>query len=318
MDDWEKEVDEPENLQTQCIHYIAHQMECIATKTSDTWCLKPGISLPQVLCEKLLSTCVDLGVELEDSLLHIFHDVSNTRLRRAFFRNSSKITDNGLEYILRHGLTELDISQCECLTPKTVEHINKYCKGLNTLLIGDSHSILSDIDFGFNEPLQNDVGIEVHFEDNSEFYKDMDSEPHDSYFRCKFEPFIKRVSHRPSEDQDGAISNPDGAHVFKQDFIFDCPDLRMFSLHNLTESSHHWSQDLIATILSNLTKLRYLDLTGCDINVEFMDCIESLRCLTHLIIFDVPINYTEGAFQVIGKVKSLRLVLDLKILLLIV
>ncbi len=97
--------------------------------------------------------------------------------------------------------------------------------------------------------------------------------------------------------------------TFGGDYIFDCPGLLEFSVHNLNETQAYAAHDIIATLLHPFRLLKSLDLSGCQIELEFMDCLEDLQNLQILVLYDVPITNIYGAFQVIGKMKKLRYVL---------
>ena len=88
-----------------------------------------------------------------------------------------------------------------------------------------------------------------------------------------------------------------------RDYIFKCPRLKAFSIHGLSGTGVH---DTIATILNPLRSLNYLDISGCEVTVELMDCLEELHLLQTLILFDVPINDIQLAFEKIGTLKNLR------------
>ncbi len=95
------------------------------------------------------------------------------------------------------------------------------------------------------------------------------------------------------------------ARVFGGDYLFDCPDLRAFSVHGLDKKVCA-AHDIIATALHPFPRLSYLDLSSCHIDVEFMDCLEALQSLQSLILYNVPISNISEAFQVIAKLKNLR------------
>ena len=93
--------------------------------------------------------------------------------------------------------------------------------------------------------------------------------------------------------------------VFGGDYIFNCPELRAFSVHNLNKDASP-AHDIIAVTLLPFDKLTYLDLSMCKIDIEFMDCLEDLHGLNSLILYGVPINNMYEAFQRIGKLIKLR------------
>lgn len=90
--------------------------------------------------------------------------------------------------------------------------------------------------------------------------------------------------------------------IFGGNYVFDCPQLRVFSLHDLTEDEYQ-THDIVATILAPFKHLTYLDMSGCDIELEFL---EMLKNLTALILYNVSIFSISDAFSNIAKLKNLR------------
>ncbi|TRY64313.1 hypothetical protein TCAL_04628 [Tigriopus californicus] len=117
--------------------------------------LLPDLHLPTEICEKLFATLHEEGLDIEDCTAGIFADVTSCRLRRVNVRCSS-ITDHGLEYLLRHNLRDLDIHNCEALTPRTLESLNKYSKHLVNLNIGNTVQILPDYIYPKSDELDED------------------------------------------------------------------------------------------------------------------------------------------------------------------
>lgn len=117
--------------------------------------LLPDLHLPTEICEKLFATLHEEGLDIEDCTAGIFADVNSCRLRRVNVRCSS-ITDHGLEYLLRHNLRDLDIHNCEALTSRTLESLNKYSKHLVNLNIGNTVQILPDYIYPKSDELDED------------------------------------------------------------------------------------------------------------------------------------------------------------------
>eukprot|EP00095_Tigriopus_kingsejongensis_P005858 snap_masked-scaffold38_size502422-processed-gene-0.10 protein:Tk05858 transcript:snap_masked-scaffold38_size502422-processed-gene-0.10-mRNA-1 annotation:"zer-1-like protein" len=105
--------------------------------------LLPDLHLPTEICEKLFSTLHEEGLDIQDCTAGIFADINSCRLRRVNVRCSS-ITDHGLGHLIRHNLRDVDIHNCEALTSRTLENINKHSKHLVSLNIGNSVQILPD------------------------------------------------------------------------------------------------------------------------------------------------------------------------------
>lgn len=129
--------DAPEPLVHRSARNVAINPEIICDRFADAsgWALKPGVTLPQEICEKLINIWQEIDPsKLNDEFLTIFEDSSRTRLRRIVLRDSS-VTDEGLRILLSHKLSELDISRCKKLTKKSYDYLNKYGKDLLSLIL---------------------------------------------------------------------------------------------------------------------------------------------------------------------------------------
>ena len=81
-------------------------------------------------------------VSIDDRFFHIFRDTARTRLRRACLKGA-KVSDEAIEILTGHALTDLDISDCPSLTPRCLTLLNRRLP-LQRLAIGNSHQILDD------------------------------------------------------------------------------------------------------------------------------------------------------------------------------
>ncbi|KAK7074095.1 Protein zer-1 [Halocaridina rubra] len=136
----------PEMLLDLCGKFIIHKPEtfCVLHPETGVWCLRPGLALPTEICEKLISLWQEKDPEgLDDKFINIFRDVICTRLKRVTLRNSS-VSDDGLNLLLSHHLVELDVSNCNRLTKRTLDNINRYGDSLTALVIGKTKNILPD------------------------------------------------------------------------------------------------------------------------------------------------------------------------------
>ena len=114
---------------------------------------------------------------------------------------------------------------------------------------------------------------------------------------------LRNIEMNEEQNGGGGDRQRDGIQrIFGGNYVFDCPQLRVFSLHDLTEDDYQ-SHDVIATILAPFKHLTYLDLSGCDIELEFL---EMLHTLTALILYNVSIFSISDAFRNIAKLKKLR------------
>ena len=121
---------------------------------------------------------------------------------------------------------------------------------------------------------------------------------------------IKNISTRSLS---ATQSNGD-ARILGSDYIFYCPELRAFSVHNLNKEKCQ-AHDIIAVTVRPFQKLTYLDLSSCNIDIQAIDSVAELCHLSSLILYNVPLNDIHSAFQQIGKLKTLRclfyIILDL-------
>lgn len=136
----------PESLLDLCGKYVISHPEtfCVLHPESGLWCLRPGLALPMEICEKLITLWQDGDPKgLDDKFINIFKDLACTRLKRITLRNSS-VSDHGLNLLLSHHLVEVDISNCNKLTERTLENINKVGETLTALVIGKTKTVLPD------------------------------------------------------------------------------------------------------------------------------------------------------------------------------
>ena len=110
---------------------------------------------------------------------------------------------------------------------------------------------------------------------------------------------VEIKKHQPSAQ--GDASN----RVLGSDYIFDCPEVRAFSIHKLS-SKESPASDIIATALHPFEKLTYLDLSNCNIDVRSLDIWDKLHGLNSLILYNVPLHDIYESFQQISKLKQLR------------
>lgn len=105
--------------------------------------------------------------------------------------------------------------------------------------------------------------------------------------------------HQPSARGDA------GDRTFGVDYIFDCPEVRAFSVYNL-DNSVCPAHEIIATAIHPFKKLSHLDLSMCSIEVQNMDCWKDLVGLSTLILYNVPLTDVHGSFKQISRLKNLR------------
>lgn len=153
---WEDSAPEP--LLDLCGKFVIHHPEtfCVLNSETGLWGLRSGLALPTEICEKLISLWQERNPEgLDDTFINIFKDGISTRLKRITIRNSS-VSDDGLNLLLSHHLVELDISNCNKLTERTLDNINKMGESLIALVIGKTKNVLPDTVFLTSQPDSSD------------------------------------------------------------------------------------------------------------------------------------------------------------------
>lgn len=135
-----KEERSPDSLFSLCLKFVARNLDTVCSDSSAGYRLHEGLALPSEICEPFIETYQNNGGEIFDCFAHLFEDVTKTNLRSVHIRNSS-ITDNGLEYLLRHDLYELTLKNCQNLTHKTYINIFKHAVNLRSLSIGPNVQI---------------------------------------------------------------------------------------------------------------------------------------------------------------------------------
>ncbi|CAH1786643.1 unnamed protein product [Owenia fusiformis] len=278
------------NLQTFCVQELAVTNN---DQTVYNWKLREGLTLPLEVCESLLTAFLANHYREPDepdyydyklnSFLHIFQDTLRTRLKRVNL-SRMQVVDTALEWILSHKLTELDISDNSALRNLSMHCINTYGDNLTKLNIGNTTVIFNDLD-----PVQLD-------ENDSSAIKPP----------CHCLPIPKT-----SSIQDYLLSRDkcaDHKHesqrdpLFMREYVFDLPNLRWLSIHDLSHNAY----DMILTLLKPLTKLTYLDLSGCGVDAELLMGVQSYAHIRSLTLYDVQISNLEDTLIAIGKLKTLR------------
>ena len=292
----------PDKLRDICLLYCVTHLEIIADydEEMDLYHLKDDITLPTEICESLLKTYRDDGFVIDDKFLNIFGNPAKTRLRKANLRDSQTITNYSVELVLNHGLAELDISNCYGLTSDSVTSINTLGKSLEVLHIGTSRNFFLDL-----KPYGSEDEEEEEEEDGVEGGEDNENNAVANLEDLAGGAPVHNETCRTCESQfvNETCKSEEGEEcVYGRDYIFNCPRLRIFSLHNFNNLEH----DIVGTILTPLPNLQHLDLTGCNVQLEFMDCLESLKKLVSLVLFDVTIHNIQDAFNIFVKLKRLR------------
>lgn len=93
-----------------------------------------GIVLPSEICDYLLQTMVNVGLDIDDNVAKAFSDPRRSKLRRLEIRDS-KITNDGFSMIAHHNLRELRLCNCENLTDDILTDLNNHSDNLVELSI---------------------------------------------------------------------------------------------------------------------------------------------------------------------------------------
>lgn len=133
----------PDTLLDICMDYIVNNLNTI-TKLDPTsrWRkLKDDVILPAEICEKFLQA-YQRSNRVSDNIANLFRDRLCTRLDTVKLRNS-RITDEGLRYLLEHKPYEVELVQCEYLSQASLDVINSNSQNLVSLKFGPLTGVLS-------------------------------------------------------------------------------------------------------------------------------------------------------------------------------
>ncbi|XP_046664113.1 protein zer-1 homolog [Homalodisca vitripennis] len=135
----------PESLLNQCFLYIVRNLStvCYLNRQTNRYELHSGLTLPRELCEKFFQFYFQNVGVVDDKFVNIFSNPNATNLKCVRLRNS-KISDEGLEMLLKHKLIELDLEKCRYITDKSLSVLNQYGQNLMYLTIGVGAKLLPD------------------------------------------------------------------------------------------------------------------------------------------------------------------------------
>ncbi|XP_063374268.1 protein zer-1 homolog [Cydia amplana] len=133
----------PDTLFDISMNYIVNNLNIITTLDPNTrWRkLKDDVILPSEICEKFLEA-YQKSNRVSDSIANIFRDRTRTRLSVVRLRNS-RITDEGFRCLMEHKPFELEVVQCEYLSPSSLDIINSNSQNLVSLKVGPLTYVLS-------------------------------------------------------------------------------------------------------------------------------------------------------------------------------
>lgn len=143
----------PDSLQDLCLNLFVKNPRALATITNgNRYTLRPGIFLPQEICEGLLRAWRERPEELTDDILHIFEDTSRTRLTKLNLSQTS-VSNEGLAYIQNHALSDLCLLSCSKIVPSCTlfKMLNSAGQSLRTLQLGGFENLHLKLEDYFKE-----------------------------------------------------------------------------------------------------------------------------------------------------------------------
>ena len=100
-----------------------------------------GIVLPQDICDHLLQTMVQEGLDIDDRVSKAFGDTSRSRLRHLELRNAN-ITNAGFSILSKHNLRVLKLQNCHHLTDDILTDLNNHSCDLVDLCIDSASGVM--------------------------------------------------------------------------------------------------------------------------------------------------------------------------------
>ncbi|KAE8748701.1 hypothetical protein FOCC_FOCC004504 [Frankliniella occidentalis] len=120
----------PPQLKSLCLKYIAENVDILKRK---------DVQLPIEVWESFIDMYQRLGYIVDDHLLAL----SNCHIKRLHLRNAD-VTDAGLIVVLTQQLVELDLRNCDRLTPNLIQYLNQYGgDSLQSLTLASNGNLLS-------------------------------------------------------------------------------------------------------------------------------------------------------------------------------
>lgn len=130
--------DTPASLEDCCISFFVENIFHFLDKTDNSYMLKPGITFPQGLSDKILSkivTSIKFCQKAEDSVFGIFNNRATTCLTELPLRYTA-VTCEELDFLCRHPIRKIDITYCHEITSEFVDSINQMSRTLHSLQLG--------------------------------------------------------------------------------------------------------------------------------------------------------------------------------------
>ena len=108
---------------------------------ADRYSLKPGITLPWNISERLLALWSESNM-IEEKFLHVFRNTERTKLKRLNLTQTC-VNDTGLEWLMVHKPREVNIYQCEEVTSAALDIIQRHSDNLAMLFFGNNRHMIN-------------------------------------------------------------------------------------------------------------------------------------------------------------------------------
>ncbi|XP_066603108.1 protein zer-1 homolog [Prorops nasuta] len=133
----------PESLRDLCFNLICQNLDTISeVDSSGHRTLKKGIVFPSEICEKIIEHAQRTkAANFNDSFFSIFKNAFTTKLKRIKIVDSS-LTDQSIETLTSHQLTQLELVDCPKITEKSIEYINAKSENLQIMAFRGDTPIL--------------------------------------------------------------------------------------------------------------------------------------------------------------------------------
>ena len=263
--------------------------------------LRSGVHLPTDLCDKLLSTLNDLGLDLDDRIVEAFgSSLTRCRLRRLNLCYSS-VTDTALCRLLsKNCLRELDIIGCTYLTPETLEVLNQHSSNLVEL----------------NMTGQRDIGYETtgcifpfSVIDDCSKCTTKSKSPGDCWGTFKTANGNDLAYDGSDMEEEWDEEDTDSMKYAKRGYILNAPALKRLSLRDVVICGSNY----FPLLFDSLRNLTHLDLSNC-LHREGMSNFDWLpkffgneeNRLYYLVLHNVPELTEDAIVRNICQLKELR------------
>lgn len=125
----------PDRLFDMCTRNVARHIDryIVQEKSGNRFKFKRQIILPVEISEQLFQTYQRMK-GLKDEMAYAFSNRCKTPLQ-SITLDRCKVTDSGLKYLLGHYPTNLEINQCESLSPEFIGIINNYAANLTAIKV---------------------------------------------------------------------------------------------------------------------------------------------------------------------------------------